>query len=310
MLGVMHYPDLSANTAIAELRHAGLQLELGELRIDARGERWAVQLPGGLMAWFPRSATGLHQLTCERRLLALLSDRCSFAVPRVLYASARGFDVRAMVLGDTDPWGVYRRLAQDAGLASRIGRSLGTILAEQHTRVVHEDIRDWLPEHVRWPEPAAWVRERIASVVDDPKLCTRIDGVLAAYESVEVDEHDRVLVHTDLGLHNLAFAPETMDVRGVFDYEDAAWADRHFDFRYLVFDFDGDQLLDAALAVYEPAVGQRLSRERILLYNAVCAFCHLAYRRGTRPEDKSCGRTLAEDLRWTQHALGRLRTEG
>jgi hypothetical protein len=32
-------------------------------------------------------------------------------------------------------------------------------------------------------------------------------------------------------------------VHGLFDYEGAAWADRHHDFRYLAFDLDRDELL-------------------------------------------------------------------
>jgi len=42
-----------------------------------------------------------------------------------------------------------------------------------------------------------------------------------------VAARDRALVHGDLGLHNLALDPETDAVNGVFDYDGAAWADRH-----------------------------------------------------------------------------------
>jgi hypothetical protein len=74
-------------------------------------------------------------------------------------------------------------------------------------------------------------------------------------------------------------------VRGVFDYDSAAWADRHHDFRYLVFSFE------------------REDRRRIWLYNAACAASFLAFRRGVPPERKWCGRTLDEDLRWVRRAL-------
>jgi hypothetical protein len=52
---------------------------------------------------------------------------------------------------------------------------------------------------------------------------------------------------------------------GVFDYGDAAWWDRHHDFRYFLFDVDCDDMLDAALAVYEPLVGRTLCRRRSAL---------------------------------------------
>ena len=112
-----------------------------------------------------------------------------------------------------------------------------------------------------------------------------------------------MLVHSDLGLHNIAVDPRTAEVQGVFDYDGAAWADRHHDFRYLVFDRKGDDMLEAALEVYEPAVGVQLDRARIRRLNAACAISFLAFRCGTPPEARSCGRTLAEDLDWVRHAL-------
>jgi hypothetical protein len=100
--------------------------------------------------------------------------------------------------------------------------------------------------------------------------------------------------------------PDTDAVNGVFDYDGAAWADRHHDFRYLLFDSDREDMLDAALAVYEPAIGRSLDCARIRLYNAACAVSYLAFRVGTPPEQKSCGRTLAEDLQWVHAAITKL----
>jgi aminoglycoside phosphotransferase (APT) family kinase protein len=128
---------------------------------------------------------------------------------------------------------------------------------------------------------------------------------MAAYEAVPVCEADRALVHTDVGFHNLAIDPVSRVVHGLFDYDSAAWADRHHDFRYLVFDRAGDEMLNAACGTYEPLVGRAIDRPRVLLYNAACALSFLAYRDGTEPEARSCGRTLAEDLRWSTHAVGR-----
>ena len=65
----------------------------------------------------------------------------------------------------------------------------------------------------------------------------------------------------------------------------------------------GEEVLEAALAVYQPALGRTLSRDRIWLYNAVCAASFLASRRGVPAEERWCGRTLAEDLRWVRDAL-------
>jgi hypothetical protein len=303
------YVALPPEVACASLREAGLRLEPDDLRVEAREERWMVLLPDDRIGWFPASDEGRRRLMIERRVLRLLASRCTFQMPRVLYESAAGFDVRARVPGLCDPWGVFRRLRSDGQLAARIGRSLGAILAEQHTHVTRADVLGWLPERPVWPEPGAWIRERVPQVIADAEVIAAVDEVLSTYEAVRVGEDDCALLHTDLGLHNLALDPDTLEVRGVFDYEGAAWADRHHDFRYLVFDVDRDEMLDAALAVYEPAVGRHVSRQRVRLYNAVCAFSYLTYRLGVPPEAKSCGRTLAEDLRWVRHAVAQVRSD-
>jgi aminoglycoside phosphotransferase (APT) family kinase protein len=225
---------------------------------------------------------------------------------RVLLEDAAGeFDVRAMVPGVSDPWRVYAEVRDSVELAGRLGRALGAILAEQHARISAADVAGWLPRRPSWPESRDWVRARLVRVVDDPKLLADADAVMRAYEAVPILETDRVLVHTDVGFHNLGIDPASRDVYGLFDYDGAAWADRHHDFRYLVFDLDRDELLDAALSVYEPVVGHEIQRERVRLYNAACAITFLAYRVGTGPEERSCGRTLEEDLRWSRHAIVR-----
>jgi hypothetical protein len=118
-----------------------------------------------------------------------------------------------------------------------------------------------------------------------------------------IPEADRALVHTDVGFHNMAIDEKSLTVRGLFDYDGAAWADRHHDFRYLIFELGRFELLDAAISVYEGVLKRRIERSRILLYNAACAITFLADRAGTGPDERPCGRTLAEDLRWSKGAL-------
>jgi len=288
------------------LREAGLALAPHEVTVERREERWAVSLPADRIAWFPASAQGHRRLATERRVLRLLADRCSFAVPRVLYQSPSGYDVRAIVPGSSEPWGLFAQIKTDAALARAIGRAVGQILVEQHTRIARPDVAGWLPACPAWPEPSSWIREQLPHVVDDSALVATIENALAAYARVAVEPADQVLVHADLGLHNLAIDPISKDVRGVFDYDGAAWADRHHDFRYLVLLFDDEALFEAARAVYEPAVGRALSVARVWLYNAVCAISFLASRRGVPPGARPCGRTLDEDLAWVRGALARL----
>jgi hypothetical protein len=190
--------------------------------------------------------------------------------------------------------GFYRRCQADRRLAQKIGRAIGQILVEQHTRIVEADAAGWLRQHVPWPETGAWIGERLPSVIDDRGLIRALADVIEEYEGMAVDAPDRALVHGDLGLHNLAL-DQADAVNGVFDYDGAAWADRHHDFRYLLFDVGREDMLDAALCIYEPAVERSLDRNRIRLYNAACAIGYLAFTAGVPPEQKSCGRTDMSD---------------
>jgi Ser/Thr protein kinase RdoA (MazF antagonist) len=214
--------------------------------------------------------------------------------------------------GPDGPDAVLARLLGDPAAAARVGTALGQILAELHTRVTAADVAGWLPRRPAWPEPRAWVRDRLPRVVDDRVLHARADAVMARYEAALAlaAEDDRALVHTDLGLHNVGVDLATWRVCGVFDWGDACWADRHLDFRHLVLDPARGELLDGVAAAYEAAAGRAVSRARVALYNAACAVGHLAFRAGVPPERRWCGRTLAEDLGWTRHALARAEAAG
>lgn len=302
----MHHRTLSPADVSESLDAAGFRCRPSEVQIEAREERWLVRLPGQRLAWFAASSIGLQRLRTERRVLRLLEARCSFSAPRVLFESRdEEFDVRTMVPGTSNPRAVFAEARDDSGRAMQLGTAIGAILAEQHSRISASDVREWLPATPSWPEPRDWISERLPSVVDDADLIARAGCVMEAYESVSLEEIDRALVHADVGFHNLGIDPKSLVVHGIFDYEGAAWADRHHDFRYLVFDLDRYEMLDAATSVYEAVVGRSIQRDRVLLYNAACAISYLAYRAGTEPEERSCGRTLAEDLRWSKHAIAK-----
>ena len=302
----MPYSILTRETACDVLAKVGLQFLPDQVLVESREERWVVRLPENRLAWFAASLEGRRRLTVERRVLLLLEERCTFLVPRILVQDPQGdFDVRTMVPGISDPWHVFDQVRADAELAKRVGAAVGEILAEQHASIDASDVAGWLPRELKWPKPGKWIRERLASVTPDPQLIAGAGAVIARYEGLLVPEDDRALVHTDVGFHNLGFEPASFEVCGIFDYEAAAWADRHHDFRYLIFDLDNFELLDAAVSVYEAALNRRIARNRIFLYNAACAITFLAYRAGTEPQDRSCGRTLTEDVRWSVQAIAR-----
>jgi hypothetical protein len=304
--GVRVHPPPEPDSVCEALAAAGFRYRPSQLTLERHDERWLVRLPDQRLAWLAASANGLERLRIERRVLRLLEQHCTFDAPRVLYESPdETLDVRSMVPGAADPWRFYAEVRGNADLATRFGAAIGALLAQQHTRIGAADTAAWLPRAPSWPESRDWIRERIPTVIYDTRLIARIEAVMDAYESVSIDDADRVLVHADVGFHNLAIESESHTVRGIFDYEGAAWADRHHDFRYLVFDFDRYELLDAARAVYEPAVGRPIRRDRVLLYNAACAVTFLAFRAGHAPEERWCGRTLAEDLEWSTGAIAR-----
>ncbi|MDE1906595.1 MAG: aminoglycoside phosphotransferase family protein [Rhodospirillales bacterium] len=299
---------MDVNHICALLGQDGIDVHPETIKIEARDDRWAVHLPGDRMAWVPMNARGAARLSRERRILELLSIRCIFRIPSILHVAESGWDLRTMVPGDCNPWGLYQRIQGDRALARRIGRSLGEILTQQHSLINVEDTAGWLPSKLSWPEPWLLIKSQLPDVVDDLGLLREIDRLI---ESCRIEDDckstDNVLVHGDLGLHNIVVEPGTGRVKGIFDYDGAAWVDRHYDFRYFVFDRQEDDLLDSALEVYEGDLGIQLDRRRIWQLNAACAVGFLAYRRGTPPEAQSCGRTLAEDIGWVRYALSKVR---
>jgi aminoglycoside phosphotransferase (APT) family kinase protein len=289
------------------LAAAGFHHSSSLLKMELHEEKWLVRLPGQRLAWFAASRRGLELLDVERRVLRLLEARCSFAAPRLLFESRDGeFDIRTMVPGSADPLTCYHLVCDSAELAVRMGTAIGVMLAEQHTKIKAAEVSPWLPSRPSWPERREWVRDRLPLVVDDSGLIARAIAVMDLYEQVSVDEADRVLVHADVGFHNLAIDPESHTVNGIFDYEGAAWADRHHDFRYLVFASNRYELFDSASSGYERIVGRPIRRDRVFLYNAACAITFLAFRAGVRAAERWCGRTLAEDLQWSDHAIARV----
>jgi len=298
--------ELNRLDAASALERAGLSPRPEEIAVERRDERWLVRLPGRRLAWFAATPEGERSLAVERRVLGLLRARCSFRVPEVLFVDPLGeFELRTMIGAPADIPVLVRALLGDPDAERRMGERIGRILAEQHTRIGARDVEGWLPRTLKWPLAPERVEEQLRVVVPDrPDLAAAAGEVLARYGALSVAAADHALVHTDLGFHNLAFGEDGVSVAGVFDYDGAAWGDRHHDFRILVYDFDHPGLLRAAMEAYERATGILLSRGRILLYNAVVAFGYLADRVGARPDERPCGRTLDEDLRWCEWAAG------
>jgi len=291
---------------VAALEAAGVRFDPAAIELLARDDRVAVRLPNARMAWFPANAEGLRRLQRERRVLALIARHCAFRAPRVIHASDAGWDLRTIVEGDVRPFEVYERVKAEAGFGRAVGAALGSVIAQLHAAIPrHALAGGWLPERPSWPPPVAWAEQRLPTVTDDAALTGRALKLLERYETAERAATERVLAHADLGFHNAVIDLQSGAVVGVFDFDGAAHADPHHDFRFLLLDDPGEALLDVAISVYEAQTGRAVDRERVRLLNAACAVAFLAYRAGSAPHEAPAGRTLAEDLRWTAMALAR-----
>jgi aminoglycoside phosphotransferase (APT) family kinase protein len=296
-------PD--ARVLATALSAAGFEVDVSELTLVPRDDRLAVLLPENRIAWFPRNANGAERLKREARVLDLLARHCSFQVPTVIGEGPRGWQMRRSVPGPVDPFSTYERVKADRGFASAVGQAMGRVLADQHGSIPVAEMQGWLPRRTSWPPPKASIEEDLWRVIDDRRLIARALQLIDRFEDAETRVADRVLVHSDFGFHNIVVEAGSGRIVGVFDYDDAAFADRHHDFRYLVLDIEDETLLHGAVAAYRAAGGSTIDNDRVHLLNAASAVGFLAFRAGFPADERPAGRTLAEDLHWTRLALER-----
>ena len=290
---------LNHENILHRLRLAGIAVDETRLRVESRDGRVLVHLDDDRIAWFAEQPEDRVALENERRILRLIEKYCAFRAPRILYEDFEGWDVRAMVPGVAAA-DFLTQVRTDPRGAERTGAALGHILAEQHLCIPASEL-EWL---ARVPGPHSAAIANLPKVIQDPRLLARIRRALEHLEEIAVSVSDAVLVHGDLGAYNLAVNPTTDEVQGVFDYGDAAFGDRHQDFKYLLFHRPKEQvMLDAAIKSYEGATRIILDRGRIRFFNAIGAIGFLGFRFGHAPGERWCGRTLEEDVEWTTTAL-------
>ena len=291
--------------AIAKaLRQADMLVDPADITLLQREDRFAALLPGDWIAWFPLNRTGQMNLAREARVLGILARRCDFRVPTVEHRAAGGWQLRRSVPGQCDPVATYRRTTDSRDFATVLGAGIGRMIASQHQAVPLAELRGWLPDRPSWPEPKAKIQRDLALVLDDAPLIRRAMQIIERYE--RPDDDGPTLVHADLGFHNMVVDQSTGSLLGVFDYDDAALADRHYDFRYLLLDVPDEALLLSAIAAYRAAGGGPIDIERVYLLNAASAVGFLALRAGHGPDERPAGRTLVEDINWTRLALARV----
>jgi hypothetical protein len=80
--------NLSTEQAARALFSAGFAVSAHDLSLNLREERTVVMMPGERAAWFASSEAASARLRHEALVLRLLTERCSFEVPQVLFESA------------------------------------------------------------------------------------------------------------------------------------------------------------------------------------------------------------------------------
>ena len=98
--------------------------------------------------------------------------------------------------------------------------------------------------------------------------------MLEAYAAPDEDAGEQVLTHGDIGMHNLAVDPATGRLVGLFDFDLAAWDDRHVDL-YSLHSY-GDDFVELTLDAYMTVAGRRPSARRAGLHHLLGAFEALA----------------------------------
>ena len=285
------------------LAAAGYVADSAPLRPEFRRWRWVAPLRGDRIAFFADAPEAVERLGRERAILDLIGPRIiQFAIPSVEHASPDGrLQVRSMVKGveATACFGGYecQRLLDASPAGRRLARELGHALAELHGSVTHAEAEAvGVPVGEPLPQAIADLHRRLVGCLPDPALAPALDAVLERCVALGEEEAGRVLIHGDPCAANLVIDPESGRLVGMFDFEYAAWADRHDDF-YALHSF-GDVFTERALAAYAAASGVRPSLRRAAAYHVYAAFYALAEALTAGDPGK-----VAKQLGWVHGAL-------
>jgi hypothetical protein len=114
-------------------------------------------------------------------------------------------------------------------------------------------------------------------------------------------------VHNDVAVHNLVFERSTMRAIGVFDFEEAARAGRHRDFKSLP--SYGPTITARVLDLYRDRTGVTIDVSRVRLLHFAYALSFWTWRKDDPDaHDRLSGRDRDVALAWVGLALFATRT--
>jgi Ser/Thr protein kinase RdoA (MazF antagonist) len=301
----VHEPITPKTLCVALNRATPLRLAPRDVVLAYHHWRWVAHLPGQHLAYVADTAHARQRLIRERQLLQLLADRASFRVPRIEWVDPNGnWDVRLKVPGDAGHWSAshHQRIVEEPAVAHRTGQRIGEILAELHRVITPEEARQLAPLEPPLATPLERTRGLLAKGIEDGALRAQVMQTFARFDALDIGAGEVVLVHGDLGSQNVAFEPETSEVLGIYDFEDMACVDRHWDLKYL---HSYPALFrQAVLKAYQDRTGITPDVERIALYHAIAALSYLAWRvDDPEAHDRLSGRDKAGAYRWVRQAI-------
>jgi aminoglycoside phosphotransferase (APT) family kinase protein len=252
---------------------AGLEVSPGEVRLERRDWRWVASLPDHALAFIPDSIPAAERLAREGKLLQLLASRVSFGLPRIRYAGPN-LQVRIMIPGAQVGGEGRERAFADLPQGMRLAEDLGRALGELHGALSRMEAAEiGLTDAHPLPDGDA-LCARLEGKLSDPLFAAVFRGLLEVYRDTEPADTDIVPTHGDLWGGNMAIDPATGALNGLFDFDDAALADRHIDFMF--FHSFGDRFVRRALRSYTNQTGHDPSWRHTAIYHAVAAFAALA----------------------------------
>src|SRR5215831_11715968 len=231
-------PITPESLCVALNRATSLRLAPGDVVLAYHHWRWVAHLPDQRIAFVADTENARQRLARERQLLQLLADRVYFGMPRVEWVDPHGnWDIRLKVPGEAGLTLTYakhhQRILDEPAMAQRTGQRLGQILGELHSVISPEEARQLAPSAPPLAISVERTRVNVVVGIDDAALQAQVQEVFARFEALEIGDDEVVLVHGDLGSHNVAFEPETSEVLGIYDFDAIACVNRHWDFKYL-----------------------------------------------------------------------------
>jgi aminoglycoside phosphotransferase (APT) family kinase protein len=234
----LHEPITPESLCLALNRVTSLRLAPRDVVLAYHHWRWVAHLPEQRIAFVADTENARQRLARERQLLQLLAGRVHFRVPRVEWVDSQGnWDIRRKVPGEAGLTLTYtkhhQRILDEPAMAQRTGQRFGLILGELHSVITPEEARQLAPSEPPLATSIERTRVNVAIGIDDTVLQAQVQEIFARFDALEIRDNEVVLVHGDLGSHNVAFAPATSEVLGVYDFDAIACVDRHWDCKYL-----------------------------------------------------------------------------